>query len=115
VKRHGPEELEDDGGPLFAARPPPHNGTRTSIAAADSVRSKAARQRDEVFACILSRPGGVTREEIQEALGLDGNSVRPRVWELLGNGGHAQRIRETGELRQGKSGRSMEVLVAAFG
>jgi hypothetical protein len=89
---------------------PPHNHTRTSIAAADSVRGKADRQREDVYACIVAHPRGITREEIQDALGLDGNSVRPRVWELLGNNGHPARIRETGETRKGRSGRHAEVL-----
>jgi hypothetical protein len=111
-RRASPEEYEgDDDLGLFAVpKPPPHNHTRTSIAASDSMRGKADRQREAVYALIHSKPLGITREEIQESLGLDGNSVRPRVWELLGNGGHPARIRETGEVRRGRSGRWMEVL-----
>jgi hypothetical protein len=108
VKRAAPEEPPEDLG--MYANLPPHNGKPTSIAAAESVVNSASRQRAQVYAFIAGRKDGATREEIEIALGLAGNAVRPRVWELLGNNGHAARIRESGERRRTNSGRMAEVL-----
>lgn len=129
MKRHAPEEPEDDA-PLFAAcdvvkttryapmvvnlasLSPPHNRTPTSVAAATSKVSDAATERARVYAYIASLGAvGATREEIEDALQMPGNTVRPRVWELMGNGGHVARIREAGFTRATRSGRRAEVLV----
>jgi hypothetical protein len=55
----------------------------TSEAAAISVADTKEQQRASVYACIRSAGlEGRTDHEIQTALGLDGNSERPRRWEL---------------------------------
>lgn len=55
---------------------------RTSHAAAVS-RVDRDSQREAVFTAIRrAGPHGCTDEELQTLLGLDGNSVRPRRWEL---------------------------------
>lgn len=110
TRRPDDSEHRGDPGPLFRA--PPHNGTPTSVAAAMSVADKSATQRAAVYACIAAHPNGLTREEIEERMSLPGNAVRPRVWELLGNNGHPQRVRESGTTRKTKAGRAAEVVVA---
>ena len=66
-----------------------HNGTDTSRQAALMKHEKgtAAKDRARIYSLILHAPEGLTRKEIQRITGLDGDSVRPRVWELCGNGG----------------------------
>lgn len=110
-KRAAPEEPFDDA-PLFASIPP-HNKRPTSVHAALSVAQAATALRAKVFECLRSHPAGLTREELEAALGLPGNTIRPRVWELMGNGGHPVRIRESGIRRRTASGRFAEVLVVA--
>lgn len=89
---------------------PPTNGTDTSDAAAEAVSpTKAAAIREDVFNYIKSTGDeGVTDQEIQEFLGLDGNTERPRRWELSSKQG---RIRAAGT-RQTQSGRSATVWIA---
>lgn len=96
---------------LFAVEPPPtytppHNGTLTSHAAAIRVGCKTDVQRGQIAVYLLNHPDGATRNEIADALGMDENSVRPRVHELLGanqsyldRGGEAVLV-ETGETRE---------------
>jgi hypothetical protein len=109
TRRAAPEEAPESN-PLFDA--PPHNGRPTSIAAAASVADRVATQRLAVLGVIAATPHGLTREEIADALHLGGDTVRPRVWELMGNNGHGAQIRESGERRKTRSGRNAEVLVA---
>lgn len=86
-----------------------HNGTATSIAAAASVQSAAATMRETVLQAIRAASfAGLTREEIERQTGLAGNSVRPRVSELLAAGA----ITPSGEIRRTASNRPAEVLVA---
>lgn len=88
---------------------PPHNGKPTSILAAEEIKPTASRLREQVYAFIRDRgKTGATREEIETSLGLAGNCVRPRVWELM----KANRIAETQETRLTRSGRKAVVLVA---
>jgi len=56
---------------------------------------------------------GQTREEIAEKLELSGDTVRPRVKELLGEAKNwtDPLVRRNGETRKTKSGLSAEVLV----
>lgn len=87
----------------------PHNGTRTSRAAALDIDNSRYRQCDQIHAAVLgSALAGMTREEIQKATGLSGDTVRPRVLELL----EAGRLVNAGELRRTSSGRMAEVLLA---
>lgn len=70
-----------------AAPAAPHNGTQTSRAAAVAVEAsgKATTDRAKVLECI-KRAGerGITRADIQATTGIGGDTVRPRVHELLG-------------------------------
>jgi response regulator of citrate/malate metabolism len=87
---------------------PPDNGTTTSKAAAKSV--DAATLRACVLETIEAAAAGLTREEIEAATGLSGNTVRPRVWELV----HAGLVAECGT-RRTASGRAAAVMVRVKG
>jgi hypothetical protein len=91
----------------------PHNDTQESKEAAKEAKDGAAQQRASVLSFIRGRGFyGATRDEIGDHLGLDGNSVRPRVWELLGNNGHDTLIRQSELRRKSRMGRNAGVLVA---
>jgi hypothetical protein len=84
-----------------------HNGTATSIAAAESKRGSAATDRQRVLDAIRAAGiHGLTREQIEVATALTGNTVRPRVAELIAAG----TIEEAGELRRTTTGRAARVL-----
>lgn len=82
--------------------------TKTSKQAAVAIAPHAANLRERVYRYIKSRSTGSTREELELATGLDGNTCRPRVWELL----KAKRIYVTATTRKTTSGRNAEVLKA---
>jgi len=87
-----------------------HNGTATSIAAAESIRGTAATDRQRVLDAIRAAGiHGLTREEIEAATGLSGNTVRPRVDKLMTDG----LIEEAGEIRRTSTGRPAKVLTVA--
>lgn len=62
----------------------PYSNPTTSRAAARTCRT-ADHDRDRIAGYLLTRKDGATRAEIEHALQMDGNTIRPRVWELLGN------------------------------
>lgn len=62
---------------------PIDNKTSTSREAAMKKRTSSADQREAVYNFILAY-GPVTREEIADGMKISGDSVRPRVHELLG-------------------------------
>ena len=91
---------------------PPHSGGPTSRAAAVSKAPTAAQQRTRVLLWISGRGElGATAEEIQEGLGLSGDSVRPRLWELRGNAGHDRVVEDSGSHRPTRAGRAAVVWV----
>jgi len=90
--------------PLFMESAP-HNGTPTSREAAHAIKPHVAAQRSRVLALIASRDGGLTAQEIEEALSLSGSSVRPRICELRETGC----IRDSGRTRRSASGRACVV------
>lgn len=68
---------------LWSSIPPPHvRGSETSAAAADSVRVTAESQRGRIYDLLLFH-GAKSREEIGQLLDIGGDSVRPRVRELM--------------------------------
>jgi hypothetical protein len=80
----------------------------TSRAAAKSVRGESDTQRRRVLALLMERGAfGATDEEIQNSLGLAGNTVRPRRGELIESG----LVRQGGK-RNTTSGRKAVVWVA---
>lgn len=64
---------------------PPSTSDPNSLAAARSVEKSAPAQRARVFALIEDR-GHIAATDISTVLGIDGNSVRPRLVELEAEG-----------------------------
>jgi len=83
---------------------PPHNGTPTSIAAAESVRNVVTGRRLAVLDALRTH-GPMTQEQVGEVLGWPIQSVNPRVNELARMG----LIRDTGKRRATRSGRNAAV------
>jgi predicted transcriptional regulator of viral defense system len=84
-----------------------HNGTTTSVAAAESAQPNAAAARLRVLVAIKAAGiHGLTRDEACAVTGVSPNSLRPRVAELLAAG----TIEEAGEIRRTASGRAAKVL-----
>jgi hypothetical protein len=74
----------------------------------------APSQREMIYRLIMfAGDKGQTREEIAEKLELSGDTVRPRVKELLGEAKNwtDPLVRRNGETRKTKSGLSAEVMV----
>jgi hypothetical protein len=92
---------------------PPHNGTKTSIAAAESVATDAASVRLRVLQFIIDRGElGASSDEAEAALGLTHQSCSARFWELAGKNRkrpELKRIVETGFTRKTRSGRAAAV------
>jgi hypothetical protein len=90
----------------------PHNGTDTSIAAAQDIEPHLDRLCAVVYEAIKSRGmDGATREELESLTDLPGNTVRPRCKRLLFLG--LVTPCPHGQVRRTASGRAAEVLVCA--
>ena len=75
------------------------NAQRTSIAAAQKVLPKTGSLRMKVYEFILNQGlRGVTDQEIEHTLGIDGNTVRPTRISLVKDG----YIMDTGTTRKNK-------------
>jgi hypothetical protein len=74
------------GTTLFDQPPAPSNRTETSDAAARKVvaTGKADSDRRAITVYLYDKPEGATRAEIGHALGIAGDSLRPRIVELMG-------------------------------
>jgi len=76
----------------------------------------ADNQRDRILRVLLFAPSGLTREEIETETGLDGNTVRPRIKELMSQAAGWQDrkpcVRVTGRTRPTRCGRQAEILEA---
>jgi len=97
--------------PLFAGRTaglPYQKHSRTSILAAGRAAGGAETARERVFQVIAEHPEGVTDIEIQEILGMSGDTERPRRIELCGYG----RIKAVGPKSVKRSGRRDRVATA---
>lgn len=85
----------------------PHNHTPSSKAAA-AQKTNAATERKKVLAYARNLgTTGSTNEEASEALGVNGNTLRPRRWELVDAG----QIVITPKKRQTKKKRNADVWV----
>ena len=88
----------------------PYNGTDTSRAAAERITPVAITQAVQVFQFIAQcGVEGATDHEIQAALGLTGDSERPRRWSLE----RAGMIRDSGQRRKSPKGRDAIVWIAS--
>ena len=78
-------------------------------------RHNSKNQRDTIYRLVKFRgEQGATREEIQEALEMSGDTVRPRIQELRGmaKGWTKPVIKLSGKTRKTKSGMNAEVLIS---
>ena len=74
----------------------PHNGTDTSIMAAEEIKPHLGRLQAEVYSYLLKQEaGGATCHEIAQMLGLSLQSATPRVYELRLKG----KVRDSGHRR----------------
>lgn len=88
----------------------PHNGTATSMAAAEQAELFSLNLRELVFRAIKqSGDRGLTDHEIQARLGLSGDTQRPRRYELHKQG----LIKPADETRRAPSGRQATVWIVA--
>lgn len=77
----------------------PHSNQTTSRKAALTVAPRAGSQRWRVLTAIFNAgETGITRDELEARLGLSGNTIRPRVRELL-DGGFAKETDRTRRTR----------------
>jgi hypothetical protein len=76
--KHGLKVVRD---PVAAPQPPPTTADEMSREAASSMLDAAGGIRRKVAECI-KRHGPVAEWRVEEILGLEGNTVRPRIWEL---------------------------------
>ncbi len=98
--------------PLFESCKPPHNGTETSRAAADRIRSSAPNMRTAILRHLSERgQAGATDEELQTTLGLRVQTETPRRGELVKLG----LVRDSGRRRPTISGRQAIVWTVASG
>lgn len=96
--------------------PPPHSHVDTSEAAANAIAGKAEALRQQIYALIVER-GGLTSDEIQSITGTDGNTVRPRLWELEGNpvdSGRQRLVYKSDDKRLTRSGKLARVYKAVM-
>lgn len=62
---------------------PPFSDDDTSLAAAESIEPQTGTIRQQVLAFVKEQGAtGATCDEVIVGLGLPGNTVRPRLWEL---------------------------------
>lgn len=88
-------------GDLFS----PHNGTRTSRAAAESVDIGDVRTQRRRIMLYLLEQGDATRDEIEAALDIAGDAVRPRCVKLQED----QWLEPTTDTRETRKGRQAVV------
>ena len=95
------------GGDLFDL-PPHQRHSKTSRAAAESIKPHLNALQARVLGCIQLEPAyGATDDEIQRMTGMNPSTQRPRRIELLEKG----LIRDSGRTRKTKSGRAATVWV----
>jgi len=98
--------------PLPAFAPGSETSRQAAIAKYDAGSSPS--QREMIYRLIMfAGEKGQTREEVAEKLDLSGDTVRPRICELLGQakGWTDALIKRSGETRKTKAGLKAEVLV----
>lgn len=87
----------------------PHSRTDTSVGAAESMKPHVGLQRERIRQFIQDRDTfGATRQEVELALDIPGNSVRPR-WNELAKAGE---IKNSGTTRKTESRREADVFVS---
>lgn len=93
-----------------APDPPAQNHSATSRAAAKQARLAAPRRRERLLGYLRRRGNaGATDAEMQEALGISGDSQRPTRVDLVKRGV----VMDSGRTRQTPSGRAATVWIVA--
>ena len=87
---------------------PATNYTPTSNAAAERIAPHINEQHRRILAAVRSAPDGLTRDEIEDVTGLAGNSVRPRVAELI----HREKLLVEDGTRENERGNKCAVVKA---
>lgn len=96
--------------PSVPAEGPSPRGKATSKRAALDNWPRSGSQRARILAMLLAVPSfGMTREEIVEGSGMSGDTVRPRVLELIAGGW----LIETEHTRPTRKGNDSVVLLAS--
>jgi len=90
-------------------RAPYQRNSTTSQEAARSVDKTSGHDRQRVLAYLMDHAEGATDEAIAEALGLAGNTLRPRRRELQ----ILEHVKDSGRYARTRSGRRATVWVAA--
>lgn len=94
----------------YIAPAPAHNGTPTSVAAAEQIEPTAGTLRAQVLTYLRERGhAGATDEEMQIALSMNPSTQRPRRIELEKLG----LVLRTAQTRKTTSGRDAVVFIAA--
>lgn len=94
---------------FFGKGPPAQRHSPTSVAAADAVAGLAGRLRRELYEHLAAQgERGATDEELSLALGMSGNTARPRRVELW----RAGLVEDSGKVRKTRSGRNATVWIA---
>lgn len=89
-----------------------HNGADTSAAAFQSTTTMSrALARNIVYSQIFAFPCGVTCDAVEEATGMSHQTCSARITELVIEG----KIRDTGERRKTRTGRTARVYVVVAG
>lgn len=95
---------------LFAPpRPPPTNGTPTSTEAARRITTCVRAQHRRLLDLLAAHPDGLTDEQMQDLLGMNPNTQRPRRGELV----TMKLVVKAGRRRETKSGTPAEVWTLA--
>jgi hypothetical protein len=87
---------------------PPHNGTPTSIAAANAIRHARVPAAKRIHAYIEANPGA-TRREIEEKLGIYMGTVTGRTSELIA-AGLVEELDERGTTCSGHAAKRLRVI-----
>lgn len=88
---------------------PPSVAVDTSEAAADKIKASARAMRALIYRYLKEQgTSGATCQEVCQHFGWDGNTVRPRLWELEGAFGEIEKSEAT---RPTNSGRQAHVYV----
>lgn len=90
----------------YRGDPPAQRHSETSKAAAESVKRFLSKLEQKVIDCLEAHhPAGLTDEEMQEEIGMQPSTQRPRRIKLVEKG----RVRDSGERRPVRSGRAAVV------
>lgn len=101
-------ETRDLFGPTVQETPYPHNGRETSKAAAESLDDDVTATQRERIVRYLCEHGDATRDEMEAALGIEGDAMRPRCRALEAEGWVKPKVSEKRPTRKGREAQVYE-------